>query len=709
MEKVSRPATPQAGNLGPAKAMRGHKRSPRDISGQEAKEIVRALRTAQADAFVFESAAGPVVSVLDGTAEPYRVMVDTIGEGTAVLDAGGIVLFANPAMGRLVGRQAGDLVGFRLGDHMSRATDRIFSDSLPDLMKGGVLDVKLRRGDESVPVHLSARPIHFAGFDGVIVVATDYSALKKLTEELERRVVDRTAELTQVNESLHDASARIVEANRHKTIFLTNMSHELRTPLNAIIGFSELLLTAREKPYDTATQARFLDQILIGGRHLLGLINDILDLSKVEAGQMELRLQTVAVGPLVEQAIRTVEPLITKKHLLVRSSVAEALEVRADSGKLKQMILNLLSNAIKFTVDGGTVTVAAVRIPDAVEISVADTGIGISESEQVRIFKEFHQVDQGARAPQQGTGLGLTLTERFAALHGGTVRVQSEMGKGSIFTITLPVTPVLGQIPPSSAEHPDRADPSKPLILVIEDDPPAAELIKRQLGGAGFRTHVARTGAEALSQVRTLKPAAITLDILLPDMDGWDVMTQLKRDERTTGIPIIVVSVVDNPELGLALGAIDYLVKPVVAGELIKRLNGLDLQHRGSGRLVLVVDDEATHRNWLLSALEPAGYKVIQAAGGREAVEKTRQHLPSLVLLDLMMPEVSGFDVIEALRSDETTRGIPIVVISAAELSDSERRFLKQRVSKILRRGSVGASDLLSLLRATIERPAGVA
>jgi signal transduction histidine kinase/CheY-like chemotaxis protein len=708
---MSGPAMPPAGSESPAKAMTVDNSSTREVAGQEAIEIVRALRTAQADAFVFETAAGPMVRVLEGTAEPYRVMVDAAGEGTVVLDAGGVVLFANRAMGRLVGRQAGALVGFKLGAHMSETTERIFSQSLPDLMKGGTLDIKLRRGDESVPVHLSARPIHFAGFDGVIVVATDFSALQELTDELEQRVLDRTAELRRVNQWLQDASARIVEANRHKTIFLTNMSHELRTPLNAIIGFSELLLTAREKPYDAATQTQFLEQILVGGRHLLGLINDILDLSKVESGQMELRLQTVAMGPLLDQVIRTMEALAMKKHLLVHTSVADALEVTADPGKLKQMVLNLLSNAVKFTADGGTVTVKAVRVADTVEISVADNGIGITESEQVQIFKEFHQVDQGTRMPQQGTGLGLTLTERLAALHGGTVRVRSEIGKGSVFTITLPISPALGPVSPHDAEHaPEHEDPSKPLILVVEDNPPAAELIKRQLGGAGFRTHVARSGAEALGLVRTLKPAAITLDILLPDMDGWDVMTQLKRDESTIGIPIIVVSVVDNPELGLALGAIDYLVKPVVGGELIKRLHQLDLElHGGSGHLVLVVDDEATHRNWIVSALEPAGYRVIQAAGGRDAIKMTRKHHPSVVLLDLMMPVVSGFDVIEALNADQSTRKIPIVVITAAELTDTERLFLKQRVSTILRRGSVGAADLLSLLRTTIGRPADVA
>ena len=438
---MSSTAKREAGRLSHDGGAKNQTEPPLDITEKEAMEIVRALRSAQADGFVYESAVGLKVSVLDGTAEAYHVMVDTIGEGAVVLDARGIVLFANPAMGRLVALDADQLVGHRLGGHMKPAADRIFSESLAALMKGGTLDVELRRGDELVPVHLSARPIHFAGFDAAIVVATDYSALQKLTSELEQRVVDRTAELTQVNESLKKANERIVEANRHKNIFLANMSHELRTPLNAIIGFSELLLTAREKPYDTATQARFLDQILQGGKHLLGLINDILDLAKVESGHMDLRPGMVAVRHLVDQVIATVEPLLLSKHLKIEISIAESLIVPADPEKLQQMILNLLSNAIKFTADGGTVTIKAVALADTIEIAVADTGIGISSADQGQIFTEFHQVDRGARLPQQGTGLGLALTQRFAALHGGHVRVESEVDKGSVFTLSLPIQP----------------------------------------------------------------------------------------------------------------------------------------------------------------------------------------------------------------------------------------------------------------------------
>ena len=366
-------------------------------------------------------------------------MVDAIGEGAVVLDFHGVVLFANPAMGRLVAKRSDELLGSKLADHMSHDSKSALGRSMPAFMRGGTLDLELVRGVESVPVHLSARPIRFGGMDGAIVVATDYSALQRLTLELEHRVIDRTAELTEANNSLKIANVAIVEANRLKTHFLATMSHELRTPLNAIIGFSELLLTTRDKPYDKASQARFLEQILVGGKHLLGLINDILDLAKVEAGRMEIQPQSIVIGVLIDQVVDAVEPLLKQKHLVVEKSIAEVVGVIADPVKLKQMVLNLLSNAIKFTPDGGTVTIKAVGLPDSFEISVADTGVGIAQADQKVIFTEFRQLDSGPGQHPQGTGLGLALTQRFAQLHGGTLRVQSELKHGSVFTITLPL------------------------------------------------------------------------------------------------------------------------------------------------------------------------------------------------------------------------------------------------------------------------------
>src|SRR5438876_696066 len=499
---------------------------------------------------------------------------------------------------------------------------------------------------------------------------------------------------------LEQRNLALQEANRHKSVFLANMSHELRTPLNAIIGFSELLTDASDGQFDAPTRTRFLNQILTSGKHLLGLINDILDLSKVEAGQMELRLQVVSVAEVVDQVVKTVEPLVAKKNVQLQADVNGSGELLADAGKLKQMLLNLVSNAIKFAPEGGAVSVAAARVKETVEISVTDTGIGIAEADLKQIFREFHQVDHGPGRKHEGTGLGLALTKRFAALHGGDVRVVSSVEKGSTFTLSLPVRASVAPAADHAEAMPANGHGSAPLVLVVEDDPAAAELLTRQLIGAGYRTEIARTGSEAIAKARELHPAAITLDIILPEVDGWEVMTQLKSDAATSAIPVVVVSIVDNAELGLALGAIDYFVKPVEAKELIARLNLLKIKNpnRDGEVRVLIVDDEAANRHWLIKALEPAGFTVLPASGGREAIDMAKSLQPDLVLLDLMMPEVTGFDVVEALRADPSTREMPIMVLTAANLTDADKRQLSGRVSEILSRQSVGSADVVGLL-----------
>jgi signal transduction histidine kinase/DNA-binding response OmpR family regulator len=515
---------------------------------------------------------------------------------------------------------------------------------------------------------------------------------------------------------LEETNAALQEANRHKSIFLANMSHELRTPLNAIIGFSELLTDQRDPEFDEATRQRFLKQILSSGKHLLALINDILDLSKVEAGQMELRLSGVLVAEIVDQVVRTVEPLVTQKSIVLEAGAVDAGEIVADAGKVKQMLLNLVSNSIKFTPDGGSVTISAARRDDFVEISVADDGIGIAAADQREIFREFHQVDQGPGRRHEGTGLGLALTRRFATLHGGDVTVSSEVGKGSVFTLRLPAraTPATPGVASSrTGRAQTNGHASGPLVLVVEDDPAAAELLTRHLGEAGYRTALARSGNEALAKARELQPSAITLDIILPEVDGWEVITHLKSDPVTSGIPIVVVSVVDNRELGLALGAIDYFVKPVDGKELIARLNRFHLGARdgGGGKAkisVLVVDDEAANRTWLTKTLEPAGFEVLSASGGRDAIKVAKARKPDLVLLDLMMPEVTGFDVVEALRKEESTRETPIMVLTAMNLTEEDKRHLNGRVSQILSRGSLGSSDVVALLRRVVAHRNGL-
>ena len=512
-------------------------------------------------------------------------------------------------------------------------------------------------------------------------------------------------------EQLKGANTELVDANRHKTVFLANMSHELRTPLNAILGFSELLIDSTNGQFPDATKMRFLEQIHSSGKHLLGLINDILDLSKVEAGQMELRLQMVSVADVVSQVASTVEPLAAQKQIHMEFEAASAGQVLADEGKVKQMILNLVSNAIKFTPAGGTVTIKAARVVDRLEIVVSDNGIGIAEKDLQRVFKEFQQVDSGVNRKQQGTGLGLALTRSFAILHGGNVRAESEPGKGSRFTIDLPVearSPDHVRRPANGGFGKAIGDVSRPLVVLVEDDPVAAELLARQIEAAGFRTEIARTGIDAVAMAKQLKPAAITLDIMLPDVDGWEVLTRLKRDAATSDIPVIVVSVVDNPALGTALGALDYFVKPVDAKELVNRLSRFNFNRKSGGRQtrVLVVDDEAANRDWLKHVLEPAGFKVLLAKGGQQAIKLARSLKPDLVMLDLLMPEVNGFEVVEALSGHEATKAIPIMVLTAKHLTEADIDQLNGHVSSILKRGSTGAVDLLGQLQAVLNKRA---
>jgi signal transduction histidine kinase/FixJ family two-component response regulator len=402
--------------------------------------------------------------------------------------------------------------------------------------------------------------------------------LKQITTQMEIELFDRSHELQRMN-------GELTAANQAKSIFLGNMSHELRTPLTAILGFSELLRDATEGQFPAATAQKFLDQIHSSGKHLLGLINDILDLSKIEAGQMHLRLQMVSVEDALTQVVGAHAPLYAKKHLTVVVEASAAGQILADEVKLKQMLLNLVSNAIKFTPDGGSVSVTGSQVDHHLEIVVSDTGIGIAEKDLERVFKEFQQVDSPASRLQRGTGLGLALTRRFAVLHGGGVRVESILGSGSRFILDLPV----------EARSPDRAprlphdaavDSSLPLVIVVEDDPAAAELLTRQIESAGFRTQVARLGADVVNMARAGRPVAITLDILLPDVDGWEVLARLKRDKATSDIPVIVVSLVDDRVHGEELGALDYFVKPVDARQLLERLSGINPAHKSANGAV---------------------------------------------------------------------------------------------------------------------------
>jgi signal transduction histidine kinase/DNA-binding response OmpR family regulator len=500
-------------------------------------------------------------------------------------------------------------------------------------------------------------------------------------------------------------------ASRTKSEFLANMSHELRTPLNAIIGFSELLLDEPDEGYDGETRKSYVQTIHQGGHHLLSLINDILDLSKVEAGRMELHFDTVRMDDAVEHVLQTLGPLLARRHITLEADQLDAGELEADEGKLRQVLYNLLSNAIKFTPDGGRITVTASRVEDRVHISVADTGLGIAPEDQERIFDEFQQLDTGPGRRFEGTGLGLALTRRLVELHGGRIWVESAVGRGSTFHVELPAVSAddtTTDEPQTPSNLPmvvsDNGAGDRPLVLIVEDDPRAANLIAVYLDGGGYRSVIAADGQDAIDKARQLQPAAITLDVILPDLQGWDVLQTFKQDPDIQHIPVAIISIVDDSHLGYALGAADYFVKPIDRYAL---LAWLDRYTRGSPMrprtvTVLVIDDEPSARELLSAMLIPAGHQVLVASDGTDGIEQARRAHPDVILLDLMMPGMTGFDIVTVLKADPATRDIPILIVTAKDVTAEEKTLLNGHVAAIMEKGELPAVELATWLLQTL-------
>ena len=501
---------------------------------------------------------------------------------------------------------------------------------------------------------------------------------------------------------LHDAvlqiSSELREASAAKSKFLANMSHELRTPLNAILGFAELLIDEPQGDYEADRRKQFLEQIYKSGKHLLDLINDILDLAKVEAGQMDLRRLAFSLRGVVRSAIDTVQPLATAKKLSLIVEQTADTALFADQGKVSQMLLNLLSNAIKFTPEGGRITVAVAELDNEVRLSVADTGIGITAADQEKLFVEFQQVGERPSGEQQGTGLGLALTRRLAELHGGRVWVESEPGAGSRFYIALPLKSQSDALLEADAVATRESD--GPLVMVVEDQNSAAALLSITLRRAGYQVKVVRSGADVLESAVRLRPDAITLDILLPGVDGWEILRSLKESPETRNIPVVVVFVLDDRSLGFALGADDYLVKPAPREKLLEFVTRHTLVRKHGERAVriLAVDDDAVALQLLRDSLAPQ-FTLLTAEDGVTGIDMARSERPDAVILDLLMPMMSGFEVAAALKSDPNTRDIPILILTAKNLTVDDKAQLNGNVNRVMQKGQAGASELLTWLK----------
>jgi len=543
-----------------------------------------------------------------------------------------------------------------------------------------VLPFALVGGEPGALLLLRARPSLFASDDhamlrGLVARATIFA-------ERSRAVAEQAA----LAQRLAMTVAALEQASQAKSDFLASMSHELRTPLSAIIGFSALM---RDEPLADGKRSvpdEWIEHVHRSGDHLLALINDVLDLTKIEAGRINLEQESFPLGTALGESVEGLRPLAARKAIDMVLDCEEG-SIMADRGRLRQVIYNLLSNAIKFTPDGGRIVVEGRWSGDEARISVSDTGVGIAAEDLEHVFEEFRQVGD-LKAREAGTGLGLALCRRLAEAHGGHLAVTSEVGRGSRFELVLPDSrsaPAASPPEPSSAG----AESSGASILVIEDDPGAVRLLRTYLEGEGYNVEVATDGETGIAAARANAPDAIILDVLLPGIDGWEVLRRLKGDPGLRDLPVVVVTVVDERNVAMNLGAVDYFLKPVRREALLARLSQYTFTSKVKvGRVrVLAIDDDPAARDLVANALRPEGFEVVSAASGREGLELALQNPPDLVICDLLMPDMDGYEVVEQLHANETTKDVTILILTGHDLSVADRERLNGKVAEVVRKG----------------------
>ncbi|MBM4141300.1 MAG: diguanylate cyclase [Nitrospira sp.] len=536
-------------------------------------------------------------------------------------------------------------------------------------------------------------------------------ALEELNENLEKKVIERTEEFEKINRELE-------RANQLKGRFISNMSHELRTPLNSIIGFSDVLI---ERTFGdlSKNQERYVKNIYSAGKHLLELINNVLDIAKIEAGKYEMVYETLPIGTIADEVINIMKPLAENKFIEIVVSIGEGIsDVTADKVKLKQILYNLLSNAIKFTPEGGKVGINIAKeenidgrypwaIPglEFIKFSVWDTGIGIGPEDKEKIFDEFEQADSSFSRKYGGVGLGLALTKKLVELHGGNISVETNLGEGSTFTFLIPITSPVEPLRPEAVEAVSLDFPwmkeEAPLILVAEDDLPTAELLTLHLTQSGYKVAHAFDGEEAIEKTKNLKPFAITLDIMLPKKDGWEVLQELKSDPKTTSIPVIIHSIVNNKELAFALGATDYLLKPLEKEALILKLEEI-IMAKGKKVLpisVLIIESEDKVTNYLKEIFEHQGFLIYTAPNGKRGIELATALRPSAILLDFTLPDMLCFDVIKDIKENPSTKDIPIYILTERDISVEDRITLVGKIERIVQKQAFNTKELVGHIK----------
>ena len=567
--------------------------------------------------------------------------------------------------------------------------------------------------------------------DEIGSLAEEFNRMAEVLQQhyatLEAKVEDRTEALREANVELKDKSVELEEknvelarANMLKSQFLANVSHELRTPLNSIIGFSELL---QERSFGELNekQSQYVQFIHSSGGHLLQLINSILDLSKIEAGRMELMAEETSLTDLIEEVLGAIRPLAAKRDITIECKEAPASPVvTVDRAKFKQILLNLLSNAVKFNVQGGRVGVnwdvreepVGMDMQKFLQVSVRDSGGGIRHEDISRLFREFEQLDPSITKEHGGTGLGLALTKKLVELHGGNIWVESEVGKGCEFSVKIPQSTQgfklaqpapRGEAPGADPPLPVKPEPGEeaPLVVVAGEGPDINQLLRIYLDGGGYEVATASDGEELLDLARRKKPFAVVTGLKLPKKDGWEVLRELKESAETSDIPVVIVSASEDKDLGFALGALDYMEKPVDRERLLKTLGRIHfLERDGSKRLsVLVVDDDPNVMRFMEDVIQSQGFALLKASTGEEAVKTAVERTPDLMVLDLLIPGISGFEVIERLRKHPATRKLQVIIFSAKELTPEDKSRLGTGIKRVISKGDFKKEDLISELR----------
>jgi len=628
--------------------------------------------------------------------ELLQLILASIADGVVVADSNGKFLLFNAAAEQALGTGATEKTPDKWSDqygvYLSDTVTQYPAEQLPLVraMRGENVDaVELFIRNPQVPegrlLSFNGRPLKHADgmLQGGVVVFHDLTERKR-TEELIVR-----------------AKEEAERASKFKDQFLSNMSHELRTPLNAVLGFSDLLADERYGPLNDRQQ-RYVTHIHTGGKHLLKLISDILDLSKIEAGRMELSREDVTVASAFAEVISALYPLAEKKSQALLQHVESPLHVRADPLRFKQMLMNLAANAIKFTPEGGRIELTARQRDDQVRVEVRDNGPGIPADQQQRIFEAFFRLRETGSATE-GTGLGLAITARLVELHGGQLGIESQPGEGACFYFSLPLVAAEPGQPDQLSGSMPRARKA-PRILVIEDNAVTGQLIQSQLTSSGYETLKCAWPERALEMAAEQQPDAITLDLLMQPIHGLEVLLQLKNDPRTSKIPVIVVTVVDQPGVGTALGADEYLIKPVDKATLLAAVERC-LRSRGGAaplRSILVVEDDISTLEIIVELLKGFGYAVTTATDGAQARANVAQSVPELVILDLVLPKMSGFELLAEWRSNPRTADLSIFVLTSKDLTKEEEKYLRAHAESLFRKQDSWREPLIKQLERVV-------